>query len=402
MRGLRRGLVVGLAVVLGVTACGSGKKAATPAPTASSTTGAPASSPGPSPRDWLDRVHSDGTTLYVTSHSCPGKVAAGFCTISGFTRKLKAFPLTLWRYTDGSWEDLGQPGVFSYSDLKVGPGRLVFVPFNEHPSAGRVVTGPLRVSLDAGKTWGDWPIPQQARRCHATYIGPGSGGPCTVAIAGEYVVIASPLGWIRRHVESSSWEDITPPKRAASRDFDALDYGLFALEDGTLIATVNGQEGGRRGFFRVSRDGGSTWSSPHDNPGQHSQIDAADGSALYAACWKVLSSSPRGTSSESCGHYRSTDLEHWRKATAAEDFNLNDGRPTPCRRVYRREGPSRRQTDSSVRVGAFVYAVTYVPYVKGREATHKELRHFDLQHEVRHVLERTTVRCEAWQPVPTS
>jgi hypothetical protein len=384
---------VGLAVVLGVSACGSGKKNATPAATASSTTAAPASSPGPGPQDWLDRVHSDGRTLYVTSHSCPGKVAAGFCTISGFTRKLKAFPLTLWRYTDGSWEDLGQPGVFSYSDLEVLRDVLVFVPRTDSPSSGGAATGPLRVSLDAGKTWNDWAIPQQPRRCHSTYSGPGTGGPCTVAVAGDYVVIASPLGWIRRHVASSTWEDVTPPKRAASHDFDSLDHGLLALDDGTLLATVNNCcSNGPKGFFRVSKDFGATWGGPQPNPGEHSQVTVVDGSAVYAECFGK---------DYSCGWYKSTDLEHWRKATVAEVHELNDGRPTPCRRVYRPEGPSRRQTDSSVRVGALVYGITYVPYVKGREATHKELRHFDLPHQVRHVLEVSTDRC-VWRPVPTT
>jgi hypothetical protein len=390
----RHALAAGLSLLLAVTACGTGKEAAKPSPT---TTPSPASgetvSPGPSAREWLTDLDTDGTSLYVTSHSCPRQVEAGVCTIKGSTspERLKAFPLTLWRYTGGRWEDLGQPGVFSYSDMTVLPGGFMFAPLTE-PHGGAVI-GPLRVSVDDGATWADWPIPQEKRRCINGFSGPGRG-PCTVAVAGDYVVIASNYGWIRRNLHSGGWEAIALPKRARMYDFDGLGYGLLTLADGTLIATANnpGSEG-PNGFFRVSQDFGATWSGPRGFPGKHSDAAAVDGSALYAAC--------QGKN-YNCGWYRSTDLEHWRKATDAEAARLNDGRPVPCVRAVRPTDGRWRFTETAVRVGEIVYAISYVPYLKGREVTRKEFPILDAPHRIRHVLERAADSCRTWEAVPVA
>lgn len=381
-------LAVGLALVLGLAACGSGKGAATASTaTPSPASGEPASS-GPPPSEWLSDLDADGSSLYLTSHSCPGQVAAGQCTLQSDFRlptRIKPFPVTLWRYADGSWENLGEPGVFSTADMKVLAGGLMFVPRTDDGSSGGLPTGPLRVSLDEGKTWDDWQIPQQQRRCRRS-------GPCTLGVAGGYAVIASNFGWIRRNVSSRGWEDITPPKRAPIHDDDTVGYGLLVLEDGTLIATVNNITPGPGGYFRVSRDFGSTWSAPHSNPGKISEVDSVDGSTLYASCWKIDFVSSSGTGHSGCGRYRTTDLEHWTKATTADESGT-------CRRDLPLPGPDWRQTVSAVRVGELVYRITYVPYVKGHEATQKDLAHLDLPHRVRHILETSSDSCRTWEQV---
>ncbi|HTL24147.1 MAG TPA: sialidase family protein [Mycobacteriales bacterium] len=389
----RRALAVGLSLVLlGATAC-AGKGGATSAPTtrATSTADGPAST-GPSAREWLADLEPVGASLYVTSHSCPGKVAAGLCTVQaafGNVPPLKAFPLTLWRYTDERWEDLGQPGVFSYAEMMRVPGGLLFVPRTHTEAAGFQTTGPLRLSLDEGRTWESWPIPQQPRRCRTDYSGPG-GGPCSVAVAGDYVFVTSNFGWIRRNIRSGGWEDVALPERARVHEFDAGGYGLLTLDDGTLIATANNPfSDSPKGFFRVSKDFGSTWSAPRANPGRHSDLGKVDGSVLYAEC-----------QDSSCGWYRSADLEHWRKATAAELPSLNDGRPFACRAPLR-AGPSWRHPDAVARVGSLVYGITYVPYLNGHEATAAELPNPDLPHRARHVLEQSADSCATWAPVPS-
>jgi hypothetical protein len=383
----RHALALGLSLVLGVTACGSGKGGAAPAPTATSPGAADGPvSTGPSPREWLVKLYADGPSLYLTSHSCPGQVAAGRCTIPGDVHfwSEKAFPLRLWRYADGGWHDLGPPGVFSYADLKVQRGRLVFVPRTGY---GESSTGPLRVSLDAGRTWIDWQIPQQRSRCRSGFSGPGSG-PCTVALAGDLVVVASNYGWIRRDVRSGGWVDITPPKRARLGDNDEGGYGLLALGDGTLVATASAfGDAGPNGYYLVSKDGGSTWSSPHQNPGARSTLDVVDGSVVYATCG----------SSPGCGGYRSADLEHWRKATAAEVAILNDGEPIACRRAL--QGANRRWTEYALRIGPVVYAIASVPYVAGHEATSKDLPTFNRSYRSSHLLERSADGCRTWGPV---
>jgi hypothetical protein len=389
----RQALAVGLSLVLGVTACASGKGAATSRPTTTATPGAPAAT-GPTAREWLADIAPVGASLYVTSHSCPGQVAAGICTVQadfGGVPELKAFPLTLWRYTDERWEDLGQPGVFSYAEMMGLPGGLLFVPRTHTEAAGFQTTGPLRVSSDEGRTWESWAIPQQHRRCRADYSGPGIG-PCSVAVAGEYVFITSNFGWIRRSIRSGGWEDVALPKRARVHEFDSGGYGLLTLDDGTLIATANNPfSDSPKGFFRVSKDFGSTWSAPRTNPGRHSDLGAVDGSVLYAEC--------QGKD-YSCGWYRTTDLEHWQKATAAEESTLSDGRPIACH-AYRREGPSQRQTKRAARVGSVVYGITTVPYLNGREAMRTELANLDLPHRIRHVLEESADSCATWAPVPS-
>jgi hypothetical protein len=322
-------------------------------------------------------------------------VAAGLCTVqSDFDHApfLKAFPLTLWRYADGRWEDLGQPGVFSYAEMMGLPGGLLFVPRTHSEAAGFQITGPLQVSSDEGRTWESWPIPQQHRRCRSDYSGPGRG-PCSVAVAGDYVFITSNFGWIRRSIRSGGWEDVAPPKRARVYDFDAGSYSLLTLDDGTLIATANNPVSDHpTGFFRVSKDFGSTWSAPHPNPGQYSLVSTVDGSVLYAECQARVGS---------CGWYRSTDLEHWRKATADEALRLSDGNTVPCRRVYRNEGESRRLTPHPVQVGELVYGISDWAYLRGREVTRKELPNIDFAHRIRRVLERSADHCATWAPVPS-
>jgi hypothetical protein len=337
-----------------------------------------------------------GASLYVTSHSCPGQVVAGLCTVQSdfyHAPPLKAYPVTLWRYADGRWEDLGQPGVFSYAAMMRFPGGLLFVSRTHSEERGYRVTGPLRVSSDEGRTWQSWPIPKPHRGCQGDFAGPAEG-PCNVAVVGDYVFVTSEFGWIRRSIRSGGWEDVALPKRARLYPFDTGSYGLLALDDGTLVATVNNpDDDGPKGFFRVSKDFGATWSAPRRNPGPHSDVVAVDGSALYAAC--------QGTD-QTCSWYRSTDLEHWRKATADEALHLNDGDPVPCRRDYQVEGQSRRLTPHAVQVGTLVYGLSDWAYLRGREATRKELPDIDQAHRIRRVLEQSADSCVTWTPVPSS
>lgn len=399
-------LSAGLALIWGLAACGSGsdkgsdKDVATPASATSSTAAPPASDGpapiGPSPSDWLAELETDGTALYLTTHDCPGRVDAGHCTFRGnFPPPMKAYPVTPWRYADGTWEKLSQPGVFSsYAEMMALPGGLMFVP--RDPDSGGSATGPLRVSLDEGRTWDDWQIPDERRRCRSSFVGPGSG-PCTVEVAGNYVVVASNYGWVRREVDSGDWEDITPPKRARMSDDDSLGYDLLTLGDGTLVATANNVMTGPGGSYRVSRDFGSTWGAPHDNPGEISTVDMVDGSTLYASCLKIDFVSGGSIGSSGCGQYRSTDLEHWTKVKQGDGPAWTSfDKPIACTRT---PGPTWRSNESAVRVGGLVYAITSVPYVKGREATRKDLAHLDLPHRVRHVLEVSGDSCKTWAPV---
>jgi hypothetical protein len=385
---------IGIALVLGLASCegDTDREASGPARVAPSDP-APIE---PSPTDWLSDLETDGTSLYLTTHDCPGRVRSGNCTIKGdFPPRMKAYPLTPWRYADGRWERLSQPGVFSsYAEMSVLPGGLMFVP--QDPSTGRNPTGPLRVSLDEGRTWEDWQIPEARRRCRSGFSGPRSG-PCAVGVAGDYVVIASNFGWVRRNVDSGDWEDITPPKRRPMNDDDALGYGLLVLDDGTLVATANNVRPGPGGSYRVSRDFGSTWGTTQDNPGELSEVDLVDGSTLYATCVQIDFVSEGSISSSGCGQYRSTDLEDWTKVKEGKGPALdNDNELLACSRV---PDPSWRLTESAVRVGDVVYAITYVPYVKGREATRRNLDHLDLPHRVRHVLEVSADKCRTWAPV---
>jgi hypothetical protein len=395
----RHACAVGLLLVVALAACGNGKENAAAGPT--STTAAPAvtataaaasraAAPGrPSPGDWLAGVATDGTALYVTSHACPGQVAAGVCTV--LTDPIvgvpipRDYPLSLWSYADGRWVDRGRPGVSSRSDMKALPGGLLFVPRREDP-ADSGPTGPLRVSLDAGRTWADWPIPQEQRRCRTELP---AKGPCSVGVAGDYVVIASNYGWIRRSIHAGGWVDITPPKRVPRSADDSGGYELLVLGGGTLIAAANNRvSDSPKGFFRVSKDFGSTWSGSHLNPGVHSNVEQVHGSVLYAACWTKDAIRDGAHTAAQCGLYRSTDLVHWRKATPAEQAALNEARPVSCRRA----------SESVVRVGALLYGNSQVPYVEG-DAEVKERPESSLFSRVRRILQRSADSCQTWQPV---
>ena len=131
-------------------------------------------------------------------------------------------------------------------------------------------------------------------------------------------------------------------------------------------------------------------------------VTTVDGSALYAECNKIDSVYKNGSTSSACGYYRSTDLEHWRKATTAETSTLNDGRPIPCVRDPRTADGRWRFTDAAVRVGELVYVISYVPYLKGREVTRKQFPNLDAPHRIRHVLERSADTCRTWALVPTA
>ena len=377
-----------------LTACVSDKDIAKPVATTPSSAAASSAprSTGPAPSEWLSDLEDAGTALYVSTHSCPGQVTAGVCTIKPEPAgQLKAFPLTLWRYADGNWQDLGQPGVFSFTTMQALPGGLLFVPLTDNAEAGGMPTGPLRVSVDEGKTWADWEIPQQQRRCRSDFSGPGTG-PCQVIVAGDYVVITSNYGWVRRQVGAQDWEDITPPKRKPVRDSDDLGYGALALSDGTLIATVAGRDSpGPGGYYLVSRDAGSTWSAPHANPGTISEVDGVDGSTLYATCWKVERVSAGSTRSSECGRYRTTDLEHWTRAAAAES-------PRPCRRESLRSDPRFAEHGPYVRFAGQVYGIATALYVTGHEATRADLERPG-QRRLGHLLERSADGCKTWTVV---
>jgi hypothetical protein len=337
------------------------------------------------PSYWLVGLVTDGTALYLAATACPGQVTAGICTVmTTFDDDVPdpgPVPLALWSYAHGRWEGLGQPGVSSHSDMQALPGGLLFVPRWEDP-ADSSPAGPLRVSLDAGRTWDDWPIPQELRRCRTQL--PGQG-PCTVGVAGDYVVVASSHGWIRRSIHSGGWEDITPPKRAQWSTDDRGGYELLVLDGGTLIATANNNADLPRGFFRVSRDFGSTWSGPHLNPGVHSLVERVEGSVLYASCYTKDAILDGAHTATSCGFFRSSDLEHWRKVTAAEESALYDGRTVPC-----------RSATEVLRVGALVYGISQLPYVQGEAEVKQKL---SPPHRVRRALQRSADSCRTWQPV---
>jgi hypothetical protein len=307
--------------------------------------------------------------------------------------RLKPYPLNLWRVVDGSWTDLGSPGAFSSSEMAALTGGLVFVPYSFDEARGATVASPLRVSRDRGETWEDWEIPQKERRCRSDFSGIGVG-PCTVMAGGDYVVIASNYGWVRRSIRGGGWKDITPPRRARINDDDPGGYGVLALNDGTLIATANHDWGEPDSTYRVSRDGGATWGAAQRAPGDTSTVDRAVGSTVYATCWKRV-----GAGLAECGAYASTDLEHWTHVAqgVAPDVS-HSSMIDACRR-----SPTSpyRETASSAGIGPTVYAITAVHYVHGREATRKTLRSLDFAHRVGHVLERSTDDCKTWEQVPT-
>jgi hypothetical protein len=349
----------------------------------------------PALSDWFADLESDGTTLYLTTHRCPGKVSTGHCTPKeGFWNgrapaPMKAYPVTLWRYADTTWERLGSPGVSSYAEMKALPDGLVFVPRN--PETQGDARGPLRVSLDRGETWADWQLPKAVARCDW-----GEQNWCNVAIAGDYVVAANGDKWARRNITSGDWEDVSPPARTHTNDFDDPGYGLLVLDDGTLVATANSINPALGGTYRVSRDFGSTWSKPHDNPGDASTFDLVDGSTAYATCWELVPGYG-GDSSTSCGYYRSTDLTHWTKLRAGDGPALDrHDQPVACARAT---GRTWRFTDSAVRVGDFVFAISSAHFVNGHEAARKELQNLDAPHRLRHVLEFSTDDCQTWEPM---
>jgi hypothetical protein len=209
------------------------------------------------------------------------------------------------------------------------------------------------------------------------------------------VVAANGATWVRRHISSGGWEDVSPPKRVPLQDFDELGWSVLALDDGTLIATANNLRPGGEAFYRVSRDAGSTWGALHDNPGQTSAggssfLDRVDGEAAYAECWELVPGYG-GDSGRSCGYYRSTDLEHWTKFEQVLDY-----RPNICTRPA---GPTWRMTEVAERVGGVVYAIATAHLVNGHEDTRTELDNLDAPHRVRHLLEVSVDDCQTWEPL---
>ena len=409
MRSARHGgLAAGLSLLLLLTACSHGKGGATtpsPSPSSLPRTASPSAIAAPppltvtgrpAPTDWLSDLESDGRSLYVTAHRCPGQVQQGACTFEGGLqrRKLGPRPVALWRYTDGQWVGLGRPGVDSDAELQSFRGGLLFVRWHPDSSMFGSLTGPLRVSVDEGRTWQDWPVPDVSMRCISNVQ--ADIGPCTVVGAGSYVVVASNYGWVRRRVHSGGWDDITPPKRSSGFDEFAFGYGLLALSDGTLIATVNPvQDGEVGGHFLVLRPGSSTWSAPHKNPGGSSQVYAVDGSTVFATCWVAGTGVINVKDATSCGEYRTTDLQHWTRVAAPLINDPKHG--DACVRLA--SGPSLRESAITERVGSLVYSITHVPYAEGHEAAFGDLESLDHPHVERHVLERSADSCRTWVQV---
>jgi hypothetical protein len=146
---------VALAIVVGVSLADDSSRPAPPKPIE---TPKKVSTP-PSPGYQLDDLETDGTSLYLTTHRCPVAPVAGRCTPKdGFQGSAgpaeKAYPVALWRYAETSWERIGVPGADSFADMVALPGGLMFVPRKE--AGSRETTGPLRVSVDGGRTWQSW------------------------------------------------------------------------------------------------------------------------------------------------------------------------------------------------------------------------------------------------------
>jgi hypothetical protein len=341
----------------------------------------------PSRLDWYSGIATDGTTLYLASHRCPGSVVAGLCTYpSNFSDAVsldKAFPVVLWRYTDGGWERLGSAGVTDLGAMVAFPGGLLLMPAVNIPDQATYWVGPLRMSLDRGTTWVDWQLPWPGtKRCKVR-----SSLTCGVAVAGDYVVVASGDAWARRSIHSGGWEDISPPRRAARQQFDNRAYGMLALADGTLVATAN-DDAHPDGFFRVSRDVGSTWSAPRTNPGGGTaSLDRTDGSTVYATCWQVVPGT--GGSTRECGTYWSADLVTWTKA------GLEYVREPTCRALRQLHW---RTNEDAVRVGALRYRLALMRYLDGHIASAGELPRPDrVRHQIRHVLQVSRNSCLTWE-----
>jgi hypothetical protein len=338
----------------------------------------------PSQAVWYSGIATDGTTLYFASHRCPDSVVAGRCTYpSSFTETVaqdEHFPVVLWRYADGRWDRLGAPGVSDHAQMTALPGGLLLVPEVYITDRGTFVVGPLRISLDRGESWVDWQLPWPGtKRCTAT-----SSEMCTVAVSGDYVVVASERTWARRSIRSSSWEDISPPARGPLESFDDLGYDLLALDNGTLVAVANTVAPSPHRFYRVSRDAGSTWSEPHENPGHGtSNVERSDGSALYADC---------ENQSQECGYYWSEDLEKWTKAPLGYERGLS-----ACRDIL--DG-DQRPNGAPVQVGALRYRLAIARYLHGRLVSPEELPNPDgTPHRIRRILQVSADNCKTWRPL---
>lgn len=392
MRVAERTVVTAL-LLLAVTACTGKDDGASPYRTPAASTHAT-----PGPTDWLSALESDGTALYMTAHACSGTVELGHCTTQGdFPPPLEPQPVALWRYDGRQWVALGRPGVDSVAEMHAFPGGLLFVPRSAEPEALSGMAGPLRVSSDEGRTWEDWTVPDPDGRCGVSYD--TSVEACKVVVAGAYLVVAGEGRWLRRGLRAGAWEDITPPAVAGRRPSPyGYESGALALRDGTLVATVNPIDAGEPGgYYQVLRSGSTTWSAPRDNPGGASQVLAVEGATVFAPCFVPGTVRVNEVEATRCGEYRTTDLEHWTRVDLPAGTVPEHG--AVCTRVPPRDGSSMRESTLSERVGRFVYALTEVPFVHGREATRATLASLDHPHRIRHVLERSADGCRTWAEV---
>ena len=368
--------------------------------------------------DWSLELDTDGTTVYLATRSCPRELREGVCEAragelinDAFTsgHQFGSAPVSLWRYDGRGWASVGRVPDVSTPDLssgeagaplmRVGSGVVAFVPVGP----GDVPTGQVVVSADEGESWETWQLPWSADRCSS-----GTDLGCRVEVSGEYVVAASGATWMRRAVGSADWDDISPPRRTPRDSWDDDRFGLLALDDGTLVATVDdfpttvaadtGESmPGKPGHYRVSRDAGSTWSESRNNPGAAGEVvqwdafpgGSVEGETVYAQC--LILDPVDGEPSSQCERYWSSDdLVHWTKVPRP------DGPDAACPTFDARD---RVDYESIAHVGSRTYALAHVPYVDGHVATWAELPHLDMPHDVRHVLVFSTDGCRTWSPL---
>lgn len=267
--------VVAVAVGMGVFVGGTQEPAPVETPKPSPTT-----TVGPSPNDEIVGLSNVGEALFAEFVTCTERGPAGECVQPAAARHL-------WRYAKGEWTDLG--------DLPAGVGS----PFlrgsamdwlGESQDRARVP-----VTRDAGATWTWVDLPEPCMR----------GGDCDVLLTPTQIFEASYEGdWYAAELGTDQWTKITPPKPQSPNSF----FMPHVLDGGTLVA----EERPRGGAYRISANGGQTWSErralPRSGLSVYPGLRLGDGGTLYAACDYMAP----------CGTWRSDDLVHWQRVSSKD------------------------------------------------------------------------------------
>jgi hypothetical protein len=310
----RHGILAGLAaaaavliVIVGILALTQGKDAApppvAPTPTPTPTPSTNFESPGPRAQP-VAMADIDGTLLLATIDQLDHPGTA-----------------TLWRKHPGGWQRLGSledvvplhlETDSQGSHLRPGPGTqdvyLTTSLFNG-----------IAFSRDGGATWSRLPAPATC------------GGPCYFGLYGDYFYAlgesyAHATKLSRAAFGTTTWEDRSlPPSAGPERGYT----NLLVMADGTVVVEESGGcVAGATGHYRVSPDGGDTWSNRRALPGSSNCLTGTHDDVLYAHCNTTSCYYDTGGNGGGGGVYRTTDLVHWQPTRKPVPRGQLYGNPT--------------------------------------------------------------------------